>query len=287
MGIATLEKIGVNAVMAGCAPEYFPVVVAAVQAMSNPAFNLLPMQATTNPVAPLVIVNGPIARRLDINSADNVLGQGWKANATIGRAVRFVLLNIGGGTPGKLDKACHGQPGKYSFCMAENEAASPWPPFHVERGYAAEESTVTAIGVAGTQDVIHYARTDAEQILRTLVHAIPRDGFKNLYSGGEPLIVFGPEQAAVLGAAGLSKEDVKRAFFERTKVPLALLTPETVALLKARRAGLFERADLAAVPIADTAADVQIVVAGGSGNHTVFMPTWGDTRCATVKIEEM
>lgn len=285
MGMATVEKIAVNAVMAGCEASYFPVVLAAVKAMCAPEFNLLPMQATTNPVTPLLIVNGPIAQRLQVNSGCNVFGQGWKSNATIGRAVRFVLVNIGGGAPGKLDHACHGQPGKYSFCIAENEAASPWEPFHIERGYTPGDSTVSVIGVTGTQDIIHYARTSADQVLGTLAHAIPREGFKNLYSGGEPLLVLGPEQAAILGASGLSKKDVKRAFFERTKVPLDLLNPETVTLLRGRRAKWFEAGTPDAIPIADSEDQVQIIVAGGAGNHTAFLPTWGDTRCITVRIE--
>lgn len=286
MGIATIEKIAVNAVMAGCEPALFAVVLAAVEAMCRPEFNLLPMQATTNPVTPLVIVNGPVIERLQFNSGYNVFGQGSRSNATVGRALRFVLLNIGGGVPGKLDHACHGQPGKYSFCIAENEAASPWEPFHVERGFDARDSTVSVIGVTGTQDIIHYARTNAEEILCTLSHAIPRDGLKNLYSGGEPLIVFGPEQAAVLGAAGLSKRDVKCAFFDNTQVPLDNLNEATIALLKSRRPKYFERGDPVAVPIADSEDDVQVLVAGGAGNHTAFLPTWGDTRCVTVRVEE-
>jgi hypothetical protein len=286
MSVATVENIAVNAVMAGCEPEHFPVVLAAVTAMCDPRFNLLPMQATTNPVTPLIVVNGPIAHKLQINAGSNVLGQGWKSNAVIGRALRFVLVNIGGGAPGKLDQACHGQPGKLSFCIAENESASPWEPFHVERGFAPHESTVSVIGVAGTQDIIHYARTSAEHILTTLARAIPRDGLKNLYSGGEPLLIFGPEQAAVLGAAGLSKKDVKTAFFESTHVPIELLASETLTLLRGRRSEYFAHGDPRAVPIADSAAHVQILVAGGAGNHTVFLPTWGDTYCVTVKIDE-
>jgi len=286
MGLATFEKVAVNAVMAGCESQHFPVLIAAIKAVGYSEFNLLPMQATTNPVAPMIVVNGPIARRLEINSGFNVLGQGWKSNATIGRALRFVLVNIGGGAPGKLDKACHGQPGKYSLCIAENEAQSPWAPFHVDRGYAAEDSTVSVIGVTGTQDVIHYARASAEQILDALARAVPREGLKNLYSGGEPLIIFGPEQAAVLGAAGLSKRDVKRGFFERTRIPLQTLNPETIALVKSRRAHWFQHSEPDAVPLADSIEDVQILVAGGAGNHSVFVPTWGDTRCVTVRVEE-
>lgn len=285
MGIATVEKIAINAVMAGCEPRYFPVVLAAVKAICRPEFNLLPMQATTNPVAPMIIVNGPIVKQLRLNSGYNVLGQGWRANATIGRALRFVLNNIGGGIPGKVDKACHGQPGKFSLCIAENEETSPWEPLHVERGFAAEDSTVSVIGVTGTQDIIHYARTSAKKVLDTIIRSIPREGYKNLYSGGEPLLLIGPEQAAILGADKLSKREIKRFIFEGTKVPLTLFHPETVDFMMTRRPRVFPAGrETSEIPIADCEEDIQIVVAGGAGNHTVFMPTWGDTRCVTVKI---
>ena len=286
MGVATVENVATNAVMAGCIPSFFPVVLAAVKAVCDPAFNLLPMQATTNPVTPMIIVNGPIAKKLDINAADNVFGQGWRANTTIGRALRFVLMNVGGGIPGKTDKACHGQPGKLTFCIAENEDRSPWEALHVERGFSPGQSTVTVMGVTGTQDIIHYARTSAAEILNTLIRAIPREGYKNLYSGGEPLIVFGPEQAAVLGVEGLTKKEVKRIIFERARAPLSLFNPETIKLVKGRRPALFSGTDLPeAIPIADRDEDIQIIVAGGAGNHTAFLPTWGDTQCVTVAVE--
>ena len=285
MGMATVEKIAANAVMAGCEPRYFPVVVAAVQAVCKPEFNLLPMQATTNPVTPLIIVNGPAVQELGLNSGCNVLGQGWRANATVGRALRFVLNNIGGGTPGTGDKSAHGQPGKFTFCIAENEPASPWEPFHVERGFSAKDSTVSVIGVTGTQDIIHYARTSARKVVDTIVRSVPREGHKNLYSGGEPLFVLGPEQAAILGSEGLSKKQLKRRIFDGTKVPLRLFHPETVELIKGRRPGVFTgRRRITEIPIADRAEDIQVIVAGGAGNHTVFLPTWGDTRCVSVKI---
>ena len=285
MGLATIEKIAVNAVMAGCEPRAFPVVLAAVRAVCSLEFNLLPMQTTTNPVTPLIIVNGPAVRELGLNSGDNVLGQGWRSNATIGRALRFVLNNIGGGTPGKGDKSAHGQPGKFTFCIAENEAASPWEPFHVERGYSAKDSTVSVIGVTGTQDIIHYARTSARKVVDTIVRSVPREGYKNLYSGGEPLFVLGPEQAAILGREGVSKKNLKKLIFQGTKVPLNLFHPETVELIRGRRARLFAgRRKIVEIPIADREEDIQVIVAGGAGNHTVFLPTWGDTRCVTMKI---
>src|SRR4029453_11298925 len=137
-GEATIEKIAVNAVMAGCRPEYFPVVVAAIEALADPLFNLDSVQATTHPVAPLVVVNGPIARELGINGGYNAYGQGFHANLTIGRAIRLLLMNVGGGLPGTGDRATQGSPAKIAYCVAENEEASPWEPLHVEHGFPRE-----------------------------------------------------------------------------------------------------------------------------------------------------
>lgn len=144
-GRATLEKLAINAVMAGCRPEHFPVVVTAVGAILEPSFGLAGVQATTGPHAPLIIVNGPIVRTLNINSESNAFGPGWESNAVIGRALRLVLLNIGGGIPGTVDKSTQGQPSKYTFCIAENEEANPWEPLHVERGFDQATSTVTVV----------------------------------------------------------------------------------------------------------------------------------------------
>ena len=132
-GAATVEKIAVNGVMAGCLPEYMPVLVAAVEAITDPAFNIHGLQTTTNPVAPLLVVNGPIRQQIGINCGRGCLGPGWRANATIGRAVRLLLLNVGGAKPWTTDMAVHGMPGKYAFCIGQNEEESDWEPLHVER----------------------------------------------------------------------------------------------------------------------------------------------------------
>src|SRR3546814_279807 len=142
-GQATVEKIAVNAVMAGCQPDYLHVLIAACEAMLDYEFNLYGINATTHPVTPMLVINGPAAERLRVNSGYNCMGQGWRANATIGRAIRLILINIAGGTPGKGDRATHGTPAKFSFCLAENEMASPWEPLHVRRGFAPRQSTVT------------------------------------------------------------------------------------------------------------------------------------------------
>ncbi|MGH7746307.1 MAG: hypothetical protein ACREQ5_16335, partial [Candidatus Dormibacteria bacterium] len=141
-GKATLAKVAANAVMAGCRPEYMPVVLAALDAMLDEKFNLGGMQCSTHLSTPLLIVNGPIRHELGINCGANVFGQGWRANATIGRAVKLILVNIGGAVPGETDKATLGHPGKYSYCIGENEEESRWDPLHVERGFKRDDSTV-------------------------------------------------------------------------------------------------------------------------------------------------
>src|SRR6185503_7268933 len=142
-GGATVEAIAVNAALAGAGPEHLPAIVAAVEAVADPAFNLQGVLPTTHPCTPLVIVNGPAAARLGVNAGPNALGQGHRANAVIGRALRLVLQNVAGATPGHVDRATLGHPGKYSYCLAENEAASPWEPLSVERGFSREQSCVT------------------------------------------------------------------------------------------------------------------------------------------------
>jgi hypothetical protein len=164
-GIVTVEKLAVNAVMAGCRPEYFPVVLAATEAMLDERFNLYAVQCTTHPCAPLLILNGPIARELDVNSRYNAFGPGCRANATIGRAVRLILQNVGGGTPGVLDRATQGQPAKYSYCIAEDELENPWSPLHVERGFDPATSTVTVCGAENPHNLNDHVSTASRGIL--------------------------------------------------------------------------------------------------------------------------
>jgi len=148
-GEATVERIAANAVMAGCRPEYLPVVLAGIEALADPLFNLDAIQSTTHPVAPLLVVNGPIAREIGLNAGYNAFGQGFRANVTIGRAVRLVLMNVGGGLPGIGDRATQGSPAKIAHCVAENEAENPWEPLHVEAGLPADVSVATVFGCEG------------------------------------------------------------------------------------------------------------------------------------------
>ena len=282
---ATIEKIAINAVMAGCLPAYLPVVVAAVEALCDPAFNLYGIQATTHPAAPLLIVNGPIASRLGLNSGANALGQGARANATIGRAVRLVLINVGGGRPGLTDKSTQGQPGKYTYCLAENEAESPWEPLHVERGYSPSASAVTVVGAAAPQNVADLFSQDASGLLAMLGHSSRSPGANNMLLGGEPLYALCPEHAAILSRDGYGKREVKQRLWELARVSFRDFSAENQATLRAERAALYGSADADTwVHLADRPEDVMLIVAGGPGGHSSLITTFGHTRAVTRPI---
>ncbi|HYB20811.1 MAG TPA: UGSC family (seleno)protein, partial [Thermodesulfobacteriota bacterium] len=281
-GEATVEKIAINAVMAGCLPQYFPVVLAAVSAMADKAFNLYAVQATTHPCTPLILVNGPLAKELNINSRYNALGQGWRSNATIGRAIRLTLLNIGGGEPGVLDRATLGQPGKYSYCLAENEAENPWTPLHVERGFPREDSIVTLFGAEAPHNINDHRSNSGRDILKTMIHTMAVPGCNNALVGGEVLLLLGPEHAATIAGDGFSKEDVKKFLFEKARVPLDWFPESALKWIRTMRPhlqDLFEKG--AGLPLVDRWQDVQVAVAGGAGKHSAFIPTFGTTKSIT------
>ena len=280
-GIVTPEILAVNAVMAGCRPEYFPVVLAAVEAMLTPAFNLFAVQATTHPCAPCVIVNGPIARELGINARYGAFGPGVRANATIGRAIRLILLNVGGAAPGILDRSTQGQPAKYSYCVAENEAESPWEPLHVERGFALDDSTVTVTGADGPHNLNDHVSDRAAGILAMLKGALTDMGSNNAYLYGQPTIAFGPEHAAILAADGWSKTALQRFVFDEVRLPRALWSQGGMANMFP---DLFPELD--EKPIIKQPEDLLIIVVGGFGRHSCWLPTFGDTtRAVTRRIE--
>jgi len=192
-GSATREKIAVNSVMAGCRPEYFPAVVAAVDAVSDHGFNLIAMQATTHPAGALLIFNGPIRNAIGLNSGAGVVGPGTRANMTIGRALSLVLMNVGGARPGELDKATMGHPGKLSFCMAEHEEANPWGPLHVHKGYSATTSTVTAVPTEGPHNVNDHNSVNGTGILRAIAGSMAQTGANNNHHDAEIVVVICPD----------------------------------------------------------------------------------------------
>jgi hypothetical protein len=286
LGQATVEHVAVNAVLAGALPAHLPVILAAVEAVADPVFNLKAVQTTTHPCSPLCIVNGPVASRLGVNWAGNALGQGARANAVIGRALRLTLQNVGGARPGREDRATQGHPGKYTYCVAENEAASPWAPLSVERGFGRDESTVTVCGSEGPHNVNDHGSTTAEGIVATVAGTAAVLGHNNIYLGGEPLIALGPEHAATVAAAGWSKDAFKRAVWTAARVPLGRITRENLARFAViHPEGFKDRPDDTPVSIARDWRDVMVIVAGGAGKHSAVIPTFGATRSVTRRIE--
>lgn len=284
--VVPLEKIAINAVMAGCRPEYFPVVLAALEAALDNDVRLHEIQAATNTSSPLMIINGPIVKTLDINAGGNVFGQGARANATIGRALQLILRNVGGDLPGETDMSTHGHAGKFTFCIAENEAESPWQPLHVERGFKAQDSTVTVIGGSSPQNIFTYGCETGGDILEHLVGALTGLGHNNIIFPTGPLFVLSPEHAHTLARDGFTKDSIRRYLFEKARIPLTRFAKRTVVGLHHRRARWFaEVKDKNHIGVADRPEDITIVVSGGAGIHSQFVPTSFSRGPVTRRIE--
>lgn len=286
-GAATPLRIAANAVMAGCKPECFPLVVLAIEAVAEKPFNLYGIQATTHPCAPLIIVNGPIARELGINAGHSAFGSGTRSNATIGRAVRLSLVNIGGAIPGLGDMATAGSPAKFTYCVAENEAANPWTPLHVELGFPVEASTVTVIGGEAPHNINDHESRTAEGILKTIAGTIATTGSNNPHHASQPVIAFCPEHAATVAGGGYSKADVKNCLYENARVPLGKFSDENIERrLRKKFPERFAKAGLdALVPMVQCAEDFVVIVVGGAGKHSAYVPTFGSTRAVTLALK--
>jgi hypothetical protein len=283
MGAATVRTIAANAVMAGCRPAHMPLLVAAVQAMCDRSFNLYGIQTTTHPVGPLMIVGGPLAAALGVHSGSGMFGPGPWANGVIGRAVRLMLLHVGGGRPVEIDKSTMGQPGKYTFCIAENEAASPWAPLRADRGFAADVSTVTMVGAEAPHNINDHESTRAGALLTMLAGSVAQTGQNNVYYTGEPLLVLSPEHAATIAAEGFSKDEVRRVIYEEARLPLRSFSQENIERRFWRKfpKRYRDRSLDAPVTVAQCWEDIMVVVAGGAGKHSMYIPTFGATRSVT------
>jgi hypothetical protein len=253
LGRATVEKIAINAVLAGCRPEYLPAVIAGVEAICDPDFALVGVSGTTDAVTPLLIVNGPARQALEVNCGAGVFGAGWRANATIGRAVRLVWANVGGATPGVISMSTFAQPGRYSYCIGEREEANPWEPLHVEHGFAPAASTVAALAAEAPQVVVDAGSRTAGDIATTIARsaeAIANHGQGDL---GDTLLVVGPEHAQTIAGDGWSKTDLRQFVWERARAEV----------------------DGARVPKFRAPTNVKIVVAGGTaGRFSAWIPGW-------------
>jgi len=284
-GAATVELIAVNAVMAGCLPAHLPVLIAAVEAAADPAFNLQAVQSTTNPVTTWLIVNGPIALALGMNAGINCLGQGNLPNATLGRALRLVMQNIGGAWPAEMDRATHGQPGKFLFCCAENEAASPWAPLHADRGFAAGDNAVTVVAASGTLNLNTHSK-DADELISCLARSMAYPASNDYHYCGEPWMILSPEHASVMAGHGYDKAAVRRMLWEQSMMTAGQFAKRDYERTRNARLGELPGFDGSTpVPLSRSPQDIGIVVAGGPGTHSVYVPTFGETRAVTRRIE--
>ena len=224
----TVEKVAINAVMAGCRPEYLPVVLAAVEAICTDDFNIHGLLATTYFCSPVLIVNGPIRERIGMNSGINCLGQGNRANATIGRAVQLVVRNLGGGRPGEVDRATFGQPGKITFCFPENEERSNWEPLHVERGFEASDSTVTVFAGGAPTGFIDQLSRDARSLATSYGLALAALHHPKFPFVSETVVLVSPEHVDTFASDGWSKSQIREQIQAATARPIGELMRDEV-----------------------------------------------------------
>jgi len=281
--VVTAGKVAINAVLAGCRPEYLPVVVAALRGLCHQDFAYHGPASSTGGSAIVLIVNGPIAKTIGINSGNNVFGQGVRANATVGRAVRLTMMNVMNTRPGLLDRATLGTPGKYSFCFAENEEEHPWEPFHTSRGFRPDQSAVTVYASNSLCPVYNQLASKPEPLLLCFADALCHLGTPNLRGYNQSLIVFAGEHADLLKQSGWTRRDVQAFVMEHAR--------RTIADLKrgARRPGDVESGDETTWKHAfEDPNDLLIVCAGGrAGAWSACLPGWGNkwTKSVTTAVE--
>ena len=267
----SVHSAAVNAVMAGCLPEYFPVVVAALEAADKAPFNFHASAASTGGSCPMLIVSGPVVNDIGMNAAANVFGPGNRANATIGRAMRLILLNVFRMTPGVADLSTQGHPGKYTMCIAERAKRNPWSNLHEDLGYGADISSVTVYAGSGFCNVENHGGNTPESILDCIAESMANLGCITL---GQSVVVLSPEHATIVATTGWSKTDVQTYLFEQAKQSVSAM--KRVMKFVPREYELQGRQDMHRGLSAD---DILVVVAGGdAGGHSAFIPSWSRGR---------
>jgi len=219
LGTCTVEKVAINAVLAGCKPEYMPVLLAALEAALEPVFTLHGVLATTYFSSPIIIVNGPVARAIGMNCGLNVLGQGNRANATIGRALNLIVQNVGGGRPGEADRSTLGAPSKYTLCFAEDESDPEWEPLSVARGFPRGVSTVTLFQGHGPEAIVDQKTRTAEGLTLSIASSLVKMGHPKLVQSARAVLVLSPEHYAIYREAGWNRRKIEHALYEATIRP--------------------------------------------------------------------
>jgi len=283
-GLVTRRAVAVNAVLAGCTPDVFPVVLTAVRALCRPEVNLRGVNATTHPVAPLVIVHGEVIERAGFNAGAGAFGPGNRANATVGRAVRLVLLHLAGARPGSGDAATQGQPSKYTYCVAENLAESPWEGYAPSRGVDAPSAVTIHCGENPHNVHDQEADGDPQLILGKIASAMTSLACNNApISQGEWFVVLGPEHAQSLASAGLERRDIASYLFDHARVDAGVFRRHFSELAWAEWMKL--AADDQALPMTEHPDNIRVIVVGGPGKHSAVIPSWGMTRSVTLAVE--
>ena len=284
-GTVTVEKVAANAVMAGCRPEYFPLVLAAVKAVLQPQFHVGSTACTTGGAAPVVIVSGALSEAVGVNSGTACFGGNVKANATIGRALRLTMRNLGGAKPDGMEKSTQAWPGKLSMCFAESEARSPWAPLRGDFGYAADATTVSVVAVRGIYAITEGVQETGTGVLETISAAMRTIGTPIYYQMGVPVVVcLSPEHAAEIARAGFSKAAVRDYLFEHCRLPVGLLRGRGYYAPGCWPSWVDENDDDARVPMVSGPEQFWIVVAGGDGRHSAWMPAWNVCQGATEAV---
>ncbi|MEM7413522.1 MAG: hypothetical protein AAF430_25040 [Myxococcota bacterium] len=282
-GEATRRAVAINAVLAGCTPGVLPVLVSAVRGLARPELNLRGVNATTHPVAPLLIVHGAVVAEQGFNAGLGTFGPGHRANATVGRAIRLILMHIAGARPGAGDASSQGQPSKYTYCIAENEGASPWETY--PRSVGVEAPSAVTLHCGENPHNFHDMESEApEAILDKGASVMATLGSNNApVSSAEFFVVLGPEHAATIAGAGWSRRDVQSYLYERARLPAPVLRG-AFDVVQHRPWHQALPAD-APLPITDHPDNLRVLVAGGAGKHSCVIPSWGMTRSVTLPVE--
>lgn len=281
----TIEKVAINAVMAGCEPDHMPIVVAALRALLRPEYDLSEAQSTTHSTTPLVVASGPLAQACGVAGSFGALGPGHRANASIGRAVRLCLLNIGGARPGVSDMALLGHPGKFTMCLTEDVVGSPWVPCSVDAGFDPLDSVVTVIGVEAPHSVVFVDDADdpdsPQRLVRILARAITNPGSNNVFfRTGSVAVALNPEHAAVLVRGGFDRPALQQALHREATVRRG----ELRRLNPAFSGRGDDDEELAVLPSPD---HVLVLVAGGSGLYSAVFPSWSAGAHANPILHEL
>ena len=276
----TIEQAAINAVMAGCRPDYFPVVVAALEAMFDPAFNLHTVLTSTGGAALCVIVSGPIADEIGMNARHNVLGPGNRANVTIGRALRLVAMNVLGSKPGESDASSFGHPGKLTLCFAEDPPPSPWEPLRVELGYDEADTSVTVVPTEGPLQLAQQLTDSAADVLRSFGRSIGHPTWFSTGKGGHGALLLGPEHARFCVDAGLSRADVRERIYAAARIDAGELVASGVHLEQGAQHDMTPAED-GTLPSLRSPDDVVLVTAGGEGaGWSAWLGAWAPVRHA-------